>query len=58
MWMKSRDRLSKYFFSSIKECSAGGLIMELYNEDDMFVSLRAQKVLKALLMEEELTNAV
>ena len=56
--MKSRDRLNKYFFSSIKECSAGGLIMELYNEDDMFVSLRAQKVLKALLMEEELTNAV
>lgn len=30
----------------------------IYNEDDTFVSLRAQKVLEAMLMEEELTSAV
>ena len=40
-WMKSRDRMNKYLFSSVKGHPIGGLIMELYDEDDTFVSSSA-----------------
>ena len=36
--MKSRDMVNKYFFSLVKECLVGGLITDLYDEDDIVVS--------------------
>ena len=40
-WMKSGDRMNKYFFPLVKERPMVGLITKLYDEDDTFVSLRA-----------------
>lgn len=36
--MKFGDRMNKYFFSSCKECLAGGYITKSHDEDDMVVS--------------------
>lgn len=39
-WMKYGDKMNKYFISLVKECMVGGLITELYDEDDTIVSSR------------------
>lgn len=40
-WMESGDRMSKHFFSSVRERPAGGLITELYDEDNTIASSSA-----------------
>lgn len=40
-WMQSGDRMNKYFFSSVKERPASGLITELFDEDNTTISSSA-----------------